>query len=83
VQSEFVLRNHIPFSILSDSNYEFQSALNLPTFDFEGTRLIKRMALFMNSRKIEKVFYPVFPPDKNAEEVLAWLKEQNQVLNGN
>jgi peroxiredoxin len=73
VQAEFVQRNHIPFPILSDSKYEFTDRLNLPTFEFEGERLIKRMAFYIKNGKIQKVFYPVFPPDKNAEEVLAWL----------
>lgn len=47
----------------------------LPTFEFDGDRLIKRMAFYIDKNKIEKVFYPVFPPDKNASKVLAWLKK--------
>jgi len=74
VQKEFVERNHISFPILSDQNYQLTNGLNLPTFVFEDERLIKRMALFLDGGKIRKVFYPVFPPDKNAETVLAWLK---------
>lgn len=77
VQKEFVQRNHIPFPILSDSQYLLTDQLNLPTFVFEGERLIKRMAFVVKKGTIEKVFYPVFPPDKNAEEVLTWLKENN------
>jgi peroxiredoxin len=73
VQKEFVQRNHITFPILGDFRYELTNRLSLPTFEFEGERLIKRMAFFINAGKIQKVFYPVFPPDKNAEEVLAWL----------
>ncbi|AGH94311.1 peroxiredoxin [Pseudobdellovibrio exovorus] len=73
VQKEFVERNHITFPILSDHQYLLTEQLNLPTFDFEGERLIKRMAFFIKEGKIQKVFYPVFPPDKNAEEVLSWL----------
>lgn len=76
VQKEFVERNHITFPILSDHEYLLTEQLNLPTFDFEGDRLIKRMALFIQEGKIQKVFYPVFPPDKNAEEVLLWLGSQ-------
>ncbi len=75
VQKEFVTRNHITFPILSDHDYQLTDRLNLPTFDFEGECLIKRMALFIDQSKIQKVFYPVFPPDKNAENVLYWLKE--------
>ncbi|MGE3972893.1 MAG: peroxiredoxin [Bdellovibrionales bacterium] len=76
VQKEFVERNHIPFPILSDSRYELTDKMELPTFEFEGERLIKRMALFIENGKVHKVFYPVFPPDKNAEEVLSWLRER-------
>ena len=73
IQKEFVERNHIPFPILSDFQYKLTDLLNLPTFDFEGERLIKRMALVFDKGVIQKVFYPVFPPDKNADEVLSWL----------
>lgn len=76
VQKEFVQRNHIPFPVLSDSHHMFTDQMNLPTFEFEGERLIKRMAFVINKGKIEKVFYPVFPPDKNADEVLEWLKNR-------
>lgn len=76
VQKEFVERNHIPFPILSDEKHELTDTMNLPTFDFEDERLIKRMAWFVKKGTIEKVFYPAFPPDKNAEEVLTWLKSQ-------
>lgn len=77
VQKEFVERNHIPFPVLSDSQYKLTDQLNLPTFVFEGERLIKRMAFIIKKGKIEKVFYPVFPPDKNADEVLTWLKKND------
>lgn len=73
-QKEFVERNHIPFPILSDEDYKLTDAMKLPTFTFAGERLIKRMAWYIEDGKIKKVFYPVFPPDKNADEVLAWLK---------
>lgn len=74
VQKEFVERNHIPFPILSDSEYKLTNHFNLPTFSFEGEQLMKRMAFVIKDGTIKKVFYPVFPPDKNADEVLAWLK---------
>jgi peroxiredoxin len=74
VQKEFVTRNHISFPVLSDHQHQLTNHLNLPTFEFEGERLIKWMAFFIRRGKIEKVFYPVFPPDKNAEEVLDWLR---------
>lgn len=75
IQKEFAERNRLPFPILSDSNCELARAMNLPTFIFEGEELIKRMALVIDENKIIKVFYPVFPPDRNAHEVLAWLKQ--------
>lgn len=73
-QKEFVQRNHIPFQILSDMDFKLTDALKLPTFQYGGQRLIKRMALILNEGKIIKVFYPVFPPNKNAETVLNWIK---------
>lgn len=77
-QREFVERNHIPFDILSDARLALTRALSLPTFDFPVTgggpaTLIKRMAWYVEGGHIVKVWYPVFPPDKNAETVLAWL----------
>lgn len=75
-QQEFVERNHIPFEILSDEEFILTDTLELPTFEFSNQRLIKRMALILNQGKIIKVFYPVFPPHKNAEVVLEWIKKQ-------
>jgi len=72
-QREAVARLHLPFELLSDVALEFAQRLRLPTFEIEGMRLIKRLTLIANDGQIEKVFYPVFPPDKNAEEVIAWL----------
>lgn len=74
VQKEITQRNELPFPILSDDNYLLTEALRLPTFVFKGERLIKRMALVIRDGKIQKVFYPVFPPDKNAADVLFWLR---------
>lgn len=72
-QHEFVTREHLPFEILSDEKLKFTNALRLPTFVVEGVILLKRLTFIIHNRKIVKVFYPVFPPDKNAEEVIAWL----------
>lgn len=74
-QKEFSERNAIPFLLLSDCEYQWVNAANLPTFDFNGLRLTKRFTLFASDGVIQKVFYPVFPSDKDAETVLAWLKE--------
>jgi len=72
-QREVVERLHLPFEILSDADFALTNALRLPTFEFEGVRLLKRLTLILAGGKIEKVFYPVFPPDKHAEEVVGWL----------
>ena len=68
-------RLHLPFQLLSDSSLQLKSAMRLPTFFVQGLELYKRLTLIIETGKIEKVFYPVFPPDKNAEDVLAWLKQ--------
>jgi peroxiredoxin len=72
-QREAAERLHLPFPILSDRELAFARALNLPTFSVAGMTLLKRMALVIDDGTIVKVFYPVFPPDKNAAEVVAWL----------
>jgi peroxiredoxin len=73
-QIEFARRNRIPYPVISDEWLELERWLGLPTFDVEGLTLYKRLALVAEERRIVKVFYPVFPPDRNAEEVLAWLR---------
>jgi peroxiredoxin len=73
-QREAVERLHLPFAVLSDERLELARAIKLPTFKVAGMTLLKRMALVIDDGIITKVFYPVFPPDKNAEEVIAWLR---------
>jgi peroxiredoxin len=73
-QREAAERLHLPFPVLSDEKLTLTGALKLPTFVADGMTLLKRMAWVIDDGKISKVFYPVFPPDKNAEEVIAWLK---------
>jgi peroxiredoxin len=73
-QREAVERLHLPFAILSDAEFAFQRALRLPTFEVDGMVLLKRMALVIDDGKITKVFYPVFPPDRSAAEIVAWLR---------
>jgi len=73
-QQEAATRLHLPFAILSDEKLALAHALNLPTFTTAGMTLLKRMALVIDDGVITKAFYPVFPPDKNAEEVIAWLQ---------
>jgi peroxiredoxin len=72
-QQEMRERLHLPFEVVSDSELTFTEALRLPTLRVGPERLIKRLTLIIEDENIIKVFYPVFPPDKNAEEVIAWL----------
>jgi len=72
-QREFAEREHIPFPLLSDSALYLRDALGLPTFEVEGMTLYKRLTLVAEDGKIAKTFYPIFPPDRNATDVLAWL----------
>jgi peroxiredoxin len=74
-QAEMVKRLNVPFKVLSDAEYKFCDALRLPTFDVEGTRLLKRLTLILRDGKIEEVFYPVFPPNASAQQALDWLKK--------
>jgi peroxiredoxin len=73
-QREFAEREHIPFPLLSDPDLRLVEALRLPTFEVEGMTLCKRLTLVAEVGKIVKAFYPVFPPDRDAGEVLAWLR---------
>jgi peroxiredoxin len=73
-QIEMASRLHLPFPVLSDEQLELTHALDLPTMQAAGLTLIKRMALIIDDGRISHVFYPVFPPDRNAADVLAWLK---------
>jgi peroxiredoxin len=73
-QREAAQRLHLPFPLLSDADLKLKSAIRLPTFSTSGMTLYKRMAMVLEDGAIVRVFYPVFPPDKNAEEVIAWLR---------
>ena len=78
-QREFVERNHVPFDLLSDAELRLTHALKLPTFEFPvpgigRSTLIKRMAWYLEGGRLAHVWYPVFPPDKNASVVLSWLR---------
>jgi peroxiredoxin len=78
-QREFVERNHVSFDLLTDADLTLTHALRLPTFEFPvagigPSTLIRRMAWYLEDGRIAHVWYPVFPPDKNAEVVLAWLR---------
>lgn len=73
-QTEMASRLHLPFPVLSDEKLELVEALNLPVMEAAGLTLIKRLALVIDDARITHVFYPVFPPDRNAGDVLEWLK---------
>jgi peroxiredoxin len=73
-QREAVERLHLPFALLSDAALKLTRAMRLPTFEVDGMTLIKRMAWVIDDGVLTKVFYPVFPPDRSADEVLDWLR---------
>ena len=79
-QSEAVKRLELPYPLLSDLDLKFAHALALPTFQFNAKTLIKRLTLIIDNGSIAKVFYPVFPPDKSAEETLEWLMQNRPVI---
>jgi len=75
-QLEFAERNRMPFPVIADPERKLGAALGLPTFDIAGLTLYKRITLVAQDARIVKVFYPVFPPDANAADVLAWLSSR-------
>ena len=77
-QREAAERLHLPFPILSDEHFQFADALRLPMFETGGMKLLKRLTLVISSGVIEHAFYPVFPPDRNAADVAAWLATRRQ-----
>jgi peroxiredoxin len=75
-QREFAERNHMPFPVVSDPDLRLGIALDLPTFEIAGLTLYKRCTLVAEDARIVKVFYPVFPPDANAGDLLRWLQNR-------
>ena len=73
-QQEAVIRLHLPFPFLSDESLHLASALRLPTFQTNGMTLLKRLTIIIQDAIIQHVFYPVFPPDQNAGQVVEWLR---------
>jgi peroxiredoxin len=71
-----VKRLHLPYEVLSDAEFRLTEALELPTFEAGGMRLLKRLTMLIHGGIIETRFYPVFPPDADAEHVLSWLRER-------
>jgi peroxiredoxin len=72
-QQEAVERLHLPFAMLSDEHLALAGALGLPTFTVDGMTLYRRLTMIITDGVIEHVFYPIFPPDQHAQEVLDWL----------
>jgi peroxiredoxin len=77
-QVEVKQRLHLPYEILSDERSEFVTALKLPTIDWEGRKLVRRITLAIENGIIVKVWYPVFPSNKSAEAVMEWLESDNR-----
>jgi peroxiredoxin len=72
-QREAAERLHLPFALLSDGQLQLTHAMRLPTFETSGMILLKRFTLVISDGTIEHVFYPVFPPDRSAGDVMQWL----------
>ena len=73
-QRELAERIHLPFPVLSDERLELTRELRLPTFEAAGSTLLKRLTLVIDDGRVSHVFYPIFPPDRHAGEVLDWLR---------
>ena len=76
-QTEVRERLHLPYDLLSDDKGKFREALRLPTFDWEGKKVIRRLTLAVEEGKIIECWYPVFPPDANVRQVLEWLQKRS------
>ena len=75
-QREAVERLHLPFELLSDTHQAWSKPLRLPTFEFRGQVFLKRLTLVLEDDRVDKVFYPVFPPDRNPAGVITFLREE-------
>ncbi len=73
-QKEAAERLHLPFTLLSDRELALATALRLPTFEIAGSLFLKRLTMVLSQGRIQHVFYPVFPPDQSAADVLEWLR---------
>lgn len=73
-QIEFARREHMPFPVIADPKLELARVLRMPTFDFAGATLYKRVTLVLERGRVAHHLYPVFPPDRSAADVIAWLR---------
>jgi peroxiredoxin len=76
-QREVAERLHLPFPILSDEHLKLTRAMKLPTFETSGMTLLKRFTLVIDDGIVKHVFYPVFPPDRSASDVIHWLSQRS------
>jgi peroxiredoxin len=81
-QREAAERLHLPFTILSDEHLKLTRAMNLPIFETSGMTLLKRFTLVINDGMVEHIFYPVFPPDRSASDVVEWFSRRAQSETG-
>jgi peroxiredoxin len=79
-QREVVDRLQLPFPLLSDAEHELMNALRLPLHRIAGRVLLRRLTMVVRDSRVEKVFYPIFPPDAHAAEVVRWLEENVTTL---
>lgn len=77
-QVEFAEREHMPFPVIADPEHKLGNSLGLPTFTFDGAELYKRVTLVLEAAHVAKVFYPVFPPDRSAADVIEWLEARGR-----
>ena len=77
-QREAAERLHLPFALLSDERLELTRAMGLPTFETGGMTLLRRFTLVLDDGTVEHVFYPVFPPDRSASDVIDWLSRRTR-----
>ncbi len=79
-QKEAYIRLNLPYELLNDSSFALTTKLNLPTFEHQGLELIKRLTIIIIDGQIKKVFYPVFPPNKNVKDVITWVNNNKNHL---
>lgn len=72
-QREFAEREHLPYALLNDSEFSLAEEFGLPTFEANGVRYYRRLTFIAREGRVARVFYPVFPPQDNAADVIAWL----------